>query len=277
MIKITCVVDNHVQAGTNLRSEHGLAMWIETPHGNVLFDTGQTGEVLSHNMDVLGLEPREVETLVLSHAHYDHTGGLEAVLAQNDHLRIVAHADLFRPRYALRKGEYRSIGLALPQHELAERAELMLSDAPAVVLPDLWTTGGIHVRPEPVGGSEHLFTEGEFGMQPDQYTDDLSLVLKTLQGLVLVCGCCHAGILNTLAHVRRQFDEPVIAVVGGMHLKAASDAYLEHVVQVLSDEFPGLMLYPNHCTGEHAITKLTQAFGGRVSLFAAGAALQFAE
>ena len=275
--KITCVVDNHVQEGANLRSEHGLAMWIETPHGVVLFDTAQTEEVLAHNLGVLGLNPGDVDTLVLSHAHYDHTGGLETVLAQNDYLRIIAHADLFRPRYSLRKGEYKSIGMTIPEQQLAERVKLTLSDEPVEVLPNLWTTGGIHERPEPVGGSDHLFSGRDGGMQPDQYVDDLSLVLKTSDGLVLVCGCCHAGILNTLSHVKRRFGEPVIAVLGGMHLNAASDVYLEHVTQVLSDEFSGLMLYPNHCTGENAIAKLTQAFGGRVRLFAAGATLQFAE
>ena len=77
-------------------------------------------------------------------------------------------------------------------------------------------------------------------------------------------------------HVRKLFGESIIAVIGGMHLKAASDAYLDHVMQVFSEDFPGLMIYPNHCTGDHAIQKLTNTFGSRVSLFSAGSLLQFA-
>jgi 7,8-dihydropterin-6-yl-methyl-4-(beta-D-ribofuranosyl)aminobenzene 5'-phosphate synthase len=275
--KITVVVENHVKEGSNLRSEHGLSFWIETPHGIVLFDTGQTEDVLFHNMEMLGLNPEDVDALVLSHSHYDHTGGLETILAKNHGLPLIAHADLFRSRYSLRNGEYKSIGMVIPEQELAERVKLTLSDEPVEVLPGLWTTGGIHERPEPVGGSDHLFSDGESGMQPDQYKDDLSLVLKTADGLVLICGCCHAGILNTLFHVKKRFDGPITTVIGGMHLKAASDAYLVHVVQVLSVDFPGLMIFPNHCTGDNAIQKLTDVFGDRVSLFSVGSTLQFAE
>ena len=275
--KIIAVVDNHVKGEASLRSEHGLAMWIETPHGTVLFDTGQTAEVLAHNLGLLGLKPENVDALVLSHSHYDHTGGMEAILSRNENLRLIAHAGLFRPRYSLHKGDYKSIGMAVTEQDLAQRVKLTLSDVPVEVLPNLWTTGGIHERPEPVGGSDHLFSGKDGGMQPDRYEDDLSLVLKTSDGLVLICGCCHAGILNTLLHVKQHFGEPIIAVIGGMHLKSALDAYLEHVVQVLLADFPGLTIYPNHCTGDDAIEKLHSAFGDRVSLFSAGSTLQFAE
>ena len=96
MVKIICVVNNTSQEDAGLRSEHGLAFWIETRYGNVLFDTGQTAAVLSHNLDVLGLLPRNIDMLALSHAHYDHTGGLEAILSKNTKLTLFAHPDIFR-------------------------------------------------------------------------------------------------------------------------------------------------------------------------------------
>lgn len=273
--KITAVVENRTQSGSTLRSEHGLSFWIETPDGTALFDTGQTEEVLSHNMRTLGLNPADVDVLAFSHSHYDHTGGMEYILSNNQDLRLIAHADLFRPRYSLRKGEYKSIGMAVSQQELEKRVKLTFSDEPIEVLPNLWTTGGIHDRPEPVGGSAHLFSGSRQDMQLDQYTDDLSLVLKTADGLVLICGCCHAGILNTLFHVRDHFGGPMTTVMGGMHLKAASDDYLAHVVQVIKADFPGLFIYPNHCTGDNAIQKLKDAFGDRVSPFSTGSTLEF--
>ena len=120
-IKITCVVNDTVENGSSLNAEHGLSFWIQTEKGVVLLDTGQTAAVLSHNLKVLNLSPQNIDKLVLSHAHYDHTGGLEAILSRNTDLTLFAHPDIFRPRYSLRQGEYQSIGLAYEQSSLMQR------------------------------------------------------------------------------------------------------------------------------------------------------------
>ena len=274
-IKIICVVNDTVKNSSNLIAEHGLSFWIQTKHGIVLLDTGQTAAVLSHNLKVLNLFPQDVDKLVFSHAHYDHTGGLEAILASNTKLTLYAHPDIFRARYSLRQGEYHSIGLSFDQPSLAQRVKLNLSDVFSEVVPDLWTTGGIPERPEPVGSSPNLFIGDGAVWQPDIYRDDISLVLKTAQGLVVICGCCHAGILNTLFHVERKFKEPILAVLGGLHLLYAEDQYLEHVVDVLDKRFPDMSLYLNHCTGENAFKKLANAFGNRVKACPAGTIVNF--
>lgn len=268
--KIICVVNDVAKKDTNLHSEHGLSFWLQTEHGNVLWDTGQTPEVFSHNLKVLRLSLQNIDMLALSHAHYDHTGGLGAVLSSNTTLTLFAHPDIFQPRYSLRQGEYRSIGLAYNQSSLSQQIKLNLSDAPTEIVPNLWTTGEISERPEPVGGSSHLFIRNGADWQPDPYRDDISLVLKTAQGLVVICGCCHAGILNTLFHVERKFGGPIITVLGGLHLLYAEDQYLEHVIQVLNERFPNISLYLNHCTGENAFSKLANAFGSRVKSCPAG-------
>ena len=273
--RIICVVNDTAEKGSNLQSEHGLSFWIHTEHGTVLLDTGQTPGVFLHNFKALKLSFQDIDLLVLSHAHYDHTGGLEAVLSNNTKLTVFAHPDLFRSRYALRQGEYQSIGLALDQSSLKQRVKLNLSDAPTEILPNLWTTGEISERPEPVGGSPHLFIRNGADWQPDPYRDDISLVLRTNQGLVVICGCCHAGILNTLFHVERKFKEPILAVLGGLHLLYAEDQYLEHVVDVLDKRFPDMSLYLNHCTGENAFKKLANAFGNRVKACPAGTIVNF--
>jgi 7,8-dihydropterin-6-yl-methyl-4-(beta-D-ribofuranosyl)aminobenzene 5'-phosphate synthase len=273
--RIICVVNDTVEIGSNLKSEHGLSFWIQTEHATVLLDTGQTPGVLSHNFKVLDLLPQDIDMLALSHAHYDHTGGLEAILSSNKKLTLIAHPDIFRPRYSLRQGEYRSIGLAYEQFSLSQRVKLNLSDAPTEIVPNLWTTGDISERPEPVGGSAHLFIGNGVDWQPDPYRDDISLVLKTHQGLVVICGCCHAGILNTLFHVERKFGGPILAVLGGLHLLNAEDQYLEHVVHVFDERFPDVSFYLNHCTGENAFKKLANAFGNRVRACPAGTIVNF--
>ena len=100
-------------------------------------------------------------------------------------------------------------------------------------------------------------------------------MMETQEGLVVVCGCCHAGLLNTLAHVRRAFQRPFAAVIGGTHLADAGEAYLHHVAGVLREVYGSPRLYLNHCTGERAYVALANAFGERVKPCPAGTTLTF--
>jgi 7,8-dihydropterin-6-yl-methyl-4-(beta-D-ribofuranosyl)aminobenzene 5'-phosphate synthase len=275
MEKVTCIVDNTVQRSTQLWGEHGLAFWIETNDGCALFDTGQSGEVLSHNLEVLGLRLQDLNTLALSHAHIDHTGGLRTVLAHSFGLPVYANADLLRPRYSLSGGEYKSIGISIPTEELTQQADLRLSDSPIEVLPGLWTTGKVRERLEPEGSGPNHFILADGEWRPDPYDDDMSLVMDTQVGLVIICGCCHAGLLNTLAHVRRTFQHPIFAILGGTHLATTGETNLEHIANVLREHYGSPYLYPNHCTGELAYITMVNAFGDRVRPCPAGTMLTF--
>jgi 7,8-dihydropterin-6-yl-methyl-4-(beta-D-ribofuranosyl)aminobenzene 5'-phosphate synthase len=249
MKKITCVVDNTAQRSSQFWGEHGLAFWIETEKGAAL--------------------------LALSHAHVDHTGGLRAVLSHTSNLPIYANADLPRPRYSLSEGEYKSIGLSISLEELTQRAKLHFSDSSAEVLPGLWTTGEVLERLEPEGRSPNHFIHVDDEWHPDPYRDDMSLVMDTQEGLVVICGCCHAGLLNTLAHVKKVFQRPITAVLGGTHLVAADEAYLEHVSNVLREQYDPLYLYLNHCTGERAYVAMANAFGDRANQCPVGTTVMF--
>ncbi|MBE9525289.1 MAG: hypothetical protein IMY76_09325, partial [Chloroflexi bacterium] len=125
------------------------------------------------------------------------------------------------------------------------------------------------------GRSAQHTIHNEEGWQPDPYRDDLSLVLKTSAGLVLICGCCHAGLLNTLLHVENNFEGPIIAVLGGTHLISASGAELDRVISALNDRYMPLDLYLNHCTGQHAYQALVDVFGDQVRPYPAGTAIHF--
>jgi 7,8-dihydropterin-6-yl-methyl-4-(beta-D-ribofuranosyl)aminobenzene 5'-phosphate synthase len=158
---------------------------------------------------------------------------------------------------------------------LAGRLALRLSTAPQEILPGLWTTGEIHERPEVEGKSDkHFMREGET-LVVDAYRDDMALVLEVKDGLVLLCGCCHAGLLNTVAHVARTFEQPITVIAGGLHLTSATTEELQHIGDVLA-EMPALQrVYPNHCTGEAAFVALTQILGSSVvQPFPAGTVLE---
>lgn len=276
MKKIMCVVENSARRGSPFWGEHGLSYRIERDERAVLFDTGQSGAVLLHNLALLGETLADVEALILSHAHHDHTGGLATVLSQNPDLPIYASPDIFHPRYSIRDNRPRSIGLHLTEWEMRQETDLRLSDEPVKVIGGVWTTGEIRDRPEPEGRSAHHFIRSQGRWEPDPYRDDMSVVVEVEEGLVVVCGCCHAGLLNTLAHVRRTFERPIAAVLGGTHLASADEAYLQHVVTQIRDQYGAPHFYLNHCTGEQAYVALARAFGDRVQPFPAGTTLAFA-
>ncbi len=278
MFTVRCLVDNNTLDTARFQAEHGVSFAIETPASQLLFDTGQSGDVLVHNAAQLGLDLCQMDALVLSHAHYDHTGGLEAFLQKSrPGLPLYAHPDLFRERYAIKDGQTRSIGLHITQTDLAKHATLNLSVKPIQALPGVWTTGEITSRTEFEGRSAHHFIQSDSGWQPDPYRDDMALVLDTLSGLILVCGCCHAGLLNTLMHMQRIFNKKIIAIVGGAHLTSLDANTLEHTITILrainAQDMPYLFL--NHCTGERALEALSQAFGKKAKPCPAGTVLRF--
>jgi 7,8-dihydropterin-6-yl-methyl-4-(beta-D-ribofuranosyl)aminobenzene 5'-phosphate synthase len=262
---VICVVDDAVQRSSPYWGEHGLAFLIEAEGRRVLFDTGQSGTVLLHNLRLLGVDPPIIDALAISHAHYDHAGGLPTLL---EHLHpgtaLYANPDLFRERFSRRGGQVESIGLSLTKEALATQLALNLNARPQEILPGLWTTGEILKRPEPEGKSNyHLMREGE-ALVADAYRDDMALVFMMEDHLVLLCGCCHAGLLNTLAHMEDTFERPTSIIAGGLHLTSATAQELQHVGQVLMS-MPALQrVYPSHCTGEAAFVALTQILGPSV-------------
>lgn len=272
MLRLTCVVENGA-ARPGLRSEHGLSVLVETDAGNVLWDTGASGETLLHNLSALGLRQAPIEAIGLSHAHHDHTGGLAALLKERPRLPIYAHAEIGRPRFSVREGLY-AVGLTLHMEALAAHADLHLCAEPQEMLPGVTTTGTIDPRPYPAGGSPLHQTLQGGRLVADPYADDISLVLRAGEGIVLLCGCCHAGLRNTLATMRRTHHEPLRAIVGGTHLRDAAPAELEAIVENLAGEGrPDL--YLNHCTGSNVIDYLSREYGGRVESFAGGATAEF--
>lgn len=271
-MKVTCLVDNTALRGSRLWAEHGLSFLVETDVGRILFDTGQSGNVLSHNLAIMDLTLANLDAIILSHSHYDHTGGLREALDHARNVRLIAHPAVFKERFSRDGEKTRSIGMPFSRTWLANVAQLELVAEPIEILPGVWTTGEFHDRSEPEGRSaRHVIRDGE-SWAPDPYRDDMALVLSSTMGLVVLCGCCHAGLLNTLRHVRRIFDRKIFAIVGGTHLETADSVHLTRVIHTLKEQ-DSPRLYLNHCTGERAFVKLSEAFGDIVFPCPAGTIL----
>jgi 7,8-dihydropterin-6-yl-methyl-4-(beta-D-ribofuranosyl)aminobenzene 5'-phosphate synthase len=274
-IRITTVVENTAQ-GRMLLGEHGLAFWIESNAGNILFDTGQ-GAVLSGNAYKLGIRLDRADAIVLSHGHYDHTGGLATALRAAGPTRVFAHPAAFHPKYAIRfDGSARDVGVMFVNEESVRQRtqELVWTETPTRI------GNGIHVTGEIPRVNDYEDTGGRFYLDkechvPDPLIDDQALYFESSEGTVVVLGCAHAGVINTLTYIRRLTDDsPIHAIIGGMHLAPASEGRLHRTIDALR-ELDIQHFWPAHCTGITAMAALWEAFPGRCSPCMVGTVAEF--
>lgn len=274
-LRITVLVENTAH-GAGTMGEHGLAYWIEWDDHRALFDTGQ-GFVLVNNAHKLGVSIRNPEAIILSHGHYDHTGGLAAMLRDAASAEVHVHPAAFAPKYARnRDGTSRSIGLPLPAQQALEGLgqRVVHTESPTVVLGRLTVTGEVprtHAF-EDTGGAFFLDAECT---APDPLADDQSLFFDTPQGTVVLLGCAHAGVSNTLRYIfALTGGRPIHAVIGGMHLAGASPERMCQTVEVLQ-QLDVARLAPCHCTGLAATVALWNALPGRCEACHVGTRFEF--
>jgi 7,8-dihydropterin-6-yl-methyl-4-(beta-D-ribofuranosyl)aminobenzene 5'-phosphate synthase len=260
--RIVVLVEN-TAGGRGLLGEHGVSFWIELGSRRILFDTGQ-GHVLSGNARRLGIPLERTDAVVLSHGHYDHTGGLGDVLQSAGRTRVYAHPAAFTPKYARGlDGTIREIGSPwLDERKVREKAELVWTEGPTQIFEGLHLTGPVPRLTdfEDTGGP--FFTDKDC-TQPDELVDDQAAFLQTTVGTAVILGCAHAGIVNTLRYVQTLTDNrPIHTVIGGMHLLSASQDRMDQTMAELR-RLDVQRLLPCHCTGPAAVARLWKEFPGR--------------
>ncbi|MGD2109300.1 MAG: MBL fold metallo-hydrolase [Phycisphaerae bacterium] len=274
-VRITVLVENSVHR-RELLAEHGVAFWIEIRGCRVLFDTGQ-GMVLSGNAHKSGVDLRLTDAVVLSHGHYDHTGGVEFVLRVARHARIYAHPAALLPKYARTDdAASRDIGMPKSAREAIDRRreESIETPRPTEVCKGLVVTGEIPRQTEYEDTGGPFFTDPELRV-PDPLLDDQALFFDSLLGTVVILGCAHAGIVNTLQHIHQLTNgRPIHAVMGGMHLATASRQRIDRTIGGLR-QFNVERLGPAHCTGLKATAELWNAFPGRCFPCGTGTTIEF--
>jgi 7,8-dihydropterin-6-yl-methyl-4-(beta-D-ribofuranosyl)aminobenzene 5'-phosphate synthase len=276
-IRITTLVDD-TSSNSKLLAEHGWALWIEYGKHKILFDTGP-GNVIQTNAAQLGIDLSETDAIVLSHGHYDHTGGLIQVLDAAPQTKVYLHPEAVKPKFSCYGNQScHSIGMptkaaqSMREHSSAQNIAWMKE--PREIFPGLVATGSIRqlTEYEDVGGPFYL---DALGTQPDPLLDDQALFFESNQGLVVILGCAHAGVVNTLHHIMDLSGQKrFFTVLGGMHLGSASPERIARTIDAF--RFHDVArLGPAHCTGKKAITQLWKAFPDRCFSCAGGTQLEF--
>lgn len=273
VVGITILADN--LAGPGFRSEHGFAAWIEVAGRRLLFDTGQ-GLALMENAGKLGVDLGATDTLVLSHGHYDHTGGVPFVIARAPTVEVFAHPGSMDPRYSIRDGIAKPVGMAMPARRCLEvhPVGVRWTTRSEQIAVGLGVTGPVPrlTDYEDTGGP--FFVDAD-GRGPDPILDDQALWARTERGLVVVVGCSHAGVVNTVRYALKLSGEGALhAVLGGFHLNEASEQRLSRTMDALRELAPDHIV-PCHCTGSAAVERLREAFGERVVQCHVGTVLRF--
>jgi len=255
-LRITVISENTVRR-SDLLAEHGLAFWIEADGRRLLFDTGQ-GKVLRRNARQLEIPLDAAEKVVISHGHFDHTGGLKDVLEMNAQVDLYLHPAALERKYHREKTPpHRSIGIPdLDEQALRRRiGNLTWTREPSELLEGVHVTGEIPRRTdfEDTGGPFYL---DEPCAEPDPLVDDQALYVETSAGLVVVLGCAHSGVVNTLDYVAElTAGHPVLAVLGGMHLLRATPKRLDATIAAFQ-RYGVERIGAAHCTGMRATTHL---------------------
>jgi 7,8-dihydropterin-6-yl-methyl-4-(beta-D-ribofuranosyl)aminobenzene 5'-phosphate synthase len=264
-----------------LLAEHGLSLLLTVHRGEekhtLLFDTGHTQVGVLHNMEILEVNPDEVETIVLSHAHMDHTGCLYPLLDQMTRpMTLAVHPDAFLfPRFKETKdGKRLRFPRTLIKDELInKKVDILETKAPTPILSDMvMITGGVERQTAFEKGLPNALIERDGKMEEDPIADDQSLAIHLKgKGLVVVSGCSHAGIINTVLQAKEITGvQKVHGILGGFHLIGPkAESLLESTIEELVKMEPEVLV-PMHCTGWKGIHRIYEEFAGAFTLNSVG-------
>lgn len=277
MTKIYTLVEDYSGYESPFYAQHGVSFLIEHKGKKILFDVGQDAKPILHNMKILDLKPSDIDYVFLSHCHYDHTGGLlEMLKAIGKRIPVIAHPTIFR-RHFITKPYLRDVGVPFKREEITQYAELFLTSEPIQIIEGAYSTGEIEKREEFEKTNLGVYTLKEGKLVKDELLDDMSLAIKTQEGLVIVSGCSHAGIVSIVKHaIEITGEDKIRAIIGGFHLIEANKERITKTVEELK-KLGVEEVYTGHCTGLKAEAEFLRAYGEKFHKLHAGIVLTFGE
>ncbi|HHU50538.1 MAG TPA: MBL fold metallo-hydrolase [Firmicutes bacterium] len=265
-VRITTLVENSLGENLALQNEHGLSFFIETSDlsrtskcTRLLFDTGQSNRFI-YNAGLLNIDLSKTEKIILSHGHYDHSGGLrDFVQTFGPTFELTVGTGFFTPKYAYNNGTWQYLGNNFDCRYLEKKSigATFLSADTTEIAPGIYVVTNFPRTCPFEKPNQRYFTYNGRSYEQDSFTDELIIVLEVTAGLVVLLGCSHPGLINILETVRARFSKPIHCLIGGTHLVEADEVRLEQTLDFLR----GLnlsMLGISHCTGERATLRLKE-------------------
>ncbi len=268
-IKITIICDNNSIVGEG-HGNSGFSALIECTNidksiTKYLLDTGVDSTIFKNNIERLNLDLSDVENIILSHGHFDHTGGLSSALNLcSNRVKIYCHPEtLVEKRLFPGLENEMSVGFTANNSlNLISNTHSIITNTGIKTFEDgVWTTGEVPRNSGFEIPAGHLLSVVKSVHGHDEFDtiiEDLSLVLRLSDGKkIIVCGCCHAGICNTINFIVKNEDDNIISIVGGLQLHQASEEQLEETIKLLN-KLPLRDIYPLHSTGDVGINYFKQ-------------------
>ncbi|OQY42729.1 MAG: hypothetical protein B6227_00985 [Fusobacteriia bacterium 4572_74] len=271
-MEIITLVENLVYKA-NLKAEHGLSFLIKTGDCKILFDTGQTGIVLE-NAKLMGEDLKDVDFIILSHGHYDHTGGLEKILEVNKTAKIIMKKNALQQKYSSSTGHIREIGFKLRNKYKNYPNEFLFLEEDYILNENIKVITEISEYTDFEKVEQNLFVKDSDNYVVDKFQDELFLIIEKDKKLNIITGCSHNGIINILkSAMNKTRIYNINLALGGMHLSGIklNEKFLQEKnnekIKKTIEELKKInidKIYTNHCTGIDGFIKLKNAMGNKI-------------
>ena len=264
-MRIVNLVENTLGAA-GLDPEHGLCFYIETAKHKLLMDTGAS-DLLIANAEKKGIDLTQIDTVILSHGHYDHGGGIPAFAGLNPDARIYMQRSAFGEYYSQLGEKIHYIGI---EPAIKELPQLVLVDGDYRIDEELALFAGIgRELPFPESNNILKVKQEDDTLAPDDFRHEQCLVLTQQGRHILFSGCAHHGILNVMARYRELYKADPDAVISGFHMMKKTDYSFDEIKAIVHTahelkEFKKTVFYTGHCTGERAFEIMKEIMGGQL-------------